>query len=198
MMKKLLSLFCFLVCYAAAGFSQANSGQSIQPLWKLNPFDHKLFIENQGQFNQDLPNESNVLFQASFGDIKAYFTAKGLTYKYDKAESKEEDESNPEEQGKVPPKHTLYYLSAQWVGANPGVTVDAGDKLSYPYMYPDGSDKTITASVYRTVTYHNLYPGIDAVYEMPEKGGLKYSLLYIPELTFLRLNCSTAEPTKFL
>jgi hypothetical protein len=195
MMKKLLSLFCFLVCYAAAGFSQANSGQSIQPLWKLNPFDHKLFIENQGQFNQDLPNESNVLFQASFGDIKAYFTAKGLTYKYDKAESKEEDESNPEEQGKVPPKHTLYYLSAQWVGANPGVTVDAGDKLSYPYMYPDGRDKTITASVYRTVTYHNLYPGIDAVYEMPEKGGLKYSLIVHPgaDISKVKLQYSGAN-----
>src|SRR5581483_817806 len=120
MIKKLL--LGFLVCYSVNLFGQTNN--SAQIVWKTDPFDHKVFIENQGQFNNDLPNNANVLFEASFGKIKACFTTTGLTYRFDSIKGgpgHEEEDENPE--AKVPPTHTIYYMSMTWVNSNSNVTV---------------------------------------------------------------------------
>src|SRR5690348_12657059 len=109
MNKKLL--FLFLACFSLSVFSQTDNSGSL--IWKTNPFDHKLFIENVGQFNNDLPGNATVLFEASFGKIKACFTASGVTYRFDSINggpsSNEEEDENP--LGKTPPVHTMYYMS---------------------------------------------------------------------------------------
>ncbi|MEI8202215.1 MAG: hypothetical protein WCH34_04335, partial [Bacteroidota bacterium] len=204
-MKKLSIIFCialfssiFTNLTSAQTFSSTNEQQLNQAPqenqdknysvnWHLNPFDFKLFIENKGQFDNEIKSGNNILFVAKIGNIDAYFHSKGITYRYQKLgdpksnAEKEKEEKNREKEGKEKEETEINYLNLIWEGANPNATITAEDAKSYYYTYPIGTDKTIKANVFREIIYHDLFPGIDIKYFFPEgKEGIKYNIIAHP------------------
>src|SRR4051812_5652049 len=52
--------------------------------WKAKPFDHRMFIENKGQFDDGTDNKNiPVRFGARVQGTLTYFTANGVTYRQD-------------------------------------------------------------------------------------------------------------------
>ncbi|HWY99049.1 MAG TPA: hypothetical protein VNY36_08195, partial [Bacteroidia bacterium] len=178
MNKYIPALFTFILAVAGANAQQASVGSN-KVNWTKAPFDHKLFIENKGQFDSDISTytDSKILYQARLGDVNAYFTATGIIYRYNKYPKLEKNEKEGEENVK-PETH---YLSATWGGANSKVTLDAKDEQGYYYTYSIGS-ATVKANIFKKITYRYIYPGIDIEYVFPEdnKQGLKYSVIVHP------------------
>jgi gliding motility-associated-like protein len=188
MKKFLLSFFSVLFCVLTS--TAQNGGVGTNPSqvptigninWSVDPFEHALFVENTGQFDTLIPGEK-IYFEAKLGAINAFFTAKGVLYRHIECEKLDFSKGkDPDQNG--PPKRTAYYLKASWVGSDANVTVDASidDKLSYYYTYPKGTNGTYFCKVYKKITYHNLYPGIDVVYSFPEGStDLEYTVIVHP------------------
>jgi len=148
--------------------------------WIRNPFDHQVFIENKGQFNGILPGKEKIYYAVDLGDIEAFFTGNGIVYqleKYPKPDlSKGQD---PDENG--PPKPIIKYQYSEWKGANNSITTEGNEKQSFYYTYPSGMSGTIKTNVFKKITFHNLYPGIDVEYSFKNgKPGIEYRLIVHP------------------
>ena len=84
-MRRKYILVVLIACCIGSVYGQKPSAKgsqenSYKPKWTKNPFDRQLFVENKGQFNNDIPTTDEILFQAILGDVKAYFTTKGVIY----------------------------------------------------------------------------------------------------------------------
>lgn len=56
--------------------------------------------------------------------------------------------------------------------------VDGGQPISYPLNVFDVNEQvTQKFQLYKTICYKNVYPNIDAVFTLPEEGGLKYEFV---------------------
>src|SRR5579862_5909205 len=62
-----------------SGRNKGTKGSKIN--WTANPFDHKVFIENKGQF-EGPQNGDKILYGAQVGDVFVFITPHGLVYKY--------------------------------------------------------------------------------------------------------------------
>ncbi|MBL7892388.1 MAG: SprB repeat-containing protein, partial [Bacteroidia bacterium] len=74
-------------------------------------------------------------------------------------------------------------LQVEWLGANSSSFIEANAPQSFYYTYPSEKDNgrtTFKAACFKKITYKNLYPNIDVEYILPEKGGVKYSLILHP------------------
>jgi len=164
--------------------------------WKVQAFDHKVFIENLGQFDKLVNDNSKVVFAAQIGDnLFAYFTTTGIVYRnveYPKyADAKKEFKADPDydpDRGPITP--VISYLNMQWEGSNPNVSFDAQEEQSDYYTYPTGPSSSVKVKIFKKFTYRNLYPGIDAEYTfLPDKTGFKYALIVHPgaDLSLVKL-----------
>lgn len=175
---QLISAALLLVCNTA--FSGING-------FVADPFEHNVFIENKGQFDKtDKKSCSRILFGGVDHGVQFYFTAKGLTYRFDKTEFPEEKENEKKENEaeremeRIKNKKTYSYtLDMEWEGADPDVKVISENIATEYYCY--GEDRSsFKASAYKKLIYKNLYPGIDVEYIFHEQGGLKYTLTLQP------------------
>ncbi|MBL7893196.1 MAG: SprB repeat-containing protein, partial [Bacteroidia bacterium] len=74
-------------------------------------------------------------------------------------------------------------LQVEWLGANSSSFIEANAPQSFYYTYPSEKDNgrtTFKAACFKKITYKNLYSNIDVEYILPEKGGVKYSLILHP------------------
>jgi gliding motility-associated-like protein len=180
-------IFLSCCCFAQSQTSRPPAGKVN---WTTNPFEHKEFIKNEGQFD-DAGKGDKVIYQAILGNIKAYFTADGILYEYDKY-SKPTKGDDPDEKKDVKPEQL--YLRAKWQGANPQTSISADEELSYYCTY-NAEGKGIKANAFKKIIYRNLYPGIDAEFTFPDKKeGMKYSLIVHPgaDISKVRLKYSGA------
>lgn len=212
-MIKKLSLWAFLLIWITSGFSQGTTGnQSVgnkpqgRIVWTTNPFDYKEFIENKGQFDNAVRNSSSdweksgedtkILFAARSGSAFVYFTTNGIIYRYIEYKNNE-DPASHDPDAKGPPTVIPHYLYANWTGSNPGVTITTDEQLSYPFKYPKGNSGTYTSKCFRKLTYHNLYPGIDAIFTFlsGKENGIEYTLIVNPgaDLSAVNLTYSGDE-----
>jgi gliding motility-associated-like protein len=157
-----------------------NSGKVI---WTVkNPFVHKVFVENRGQFDEAIPNSEKILYFAKVGKVKAYFTASGVYYQMDENSEKNnsgKEEEHPEERGNVPP--VIRSIFMHWAETNTSSqTLEASDESSDYFTYTGPKGGTIKANGFRKIAYKNIYPNIDIVYSFPDKGGIEYSFLLHP------------------
>src|SRR5579863_9769489 len=67
------------------------------------PFDHQVFIENGGQFDDAIQSQSKVLYAAQLGGVFAYFTSSGIVCKYE--ESVKDKDAIKAEGGKGDPDY---------------------------------------------------------------------------------------------
>ena len=106
----------------------------------------------------------------------------------EKAEEKEKHqhgkkEGKEEEEKEMQFKITEQFHELKWLGANPLAEVITGNKVTNYYSYSDPKDKkvTIIARAYTRLTYKEIYPNTDIVFEFPkDSSGIKYSIYIHP------------------
>ena len=177
-----LLLSLFFVCFNAS---------AQEPSWLVKePFRQKVFVRNEGQFNNPLKSSPEViLFGASLDGVDMFFSPTGLTYRYVEVtqvgEEKETREgAGEEERMKVTPR----YISMEWAGANPGVQVVAEQAVAHYFTYPSPNGRpdalSVKAAGYKKIIYKDIYPFIDVEYVFPsDSSGIKYSLILRPGAT---------------
>jgi len=180
-----------LIAFNHTVFSQKNN-------WTQNPFEHKVFVENKGQFDKSFSelfvNKQNkiskIAYAAKVDGVDMYFHASGLVYKRDKAvlmsekekeaylDKNSENEFEAENENKY--KLVSNILQVEWLNANPNAEIIS--ELAEPFYFTYGStnenNHTTKVNVYKKIIYKNIYPHIDLEYVFPEnKKGIKYSFI---------------------
>jgi hypothetical protein len=87
------------------------------------------------------------------------------------------------------------------MNANPHTTIKPDEAQTFYYTYPNTTDKgktTIKAGCYKKIVYKELYPHIDVEYILPEKGGVKYSLILHPgaDLSQVKMRYTNSKKIK--
>lgn len=177
----------------------------------------KAFIENKGQFTTRTTAGFNSQVEFAFDGYNEeyYFTKSGVVIelskktKHLKSDEEKKWRNERKRQGFTTEEwlefeavgHKLDIkkdeLIGQWVGANPNVQIISENKNlfthSYSYYDKDGELKHVSnASSFTKLTYKNIYPNIDVVYELNPDGGLKYSITVRPggNISAIRLKYS--------
>lgn len=165
----------------STGFvSGKNPGNKMRNFAMNNDvFGTRNFIENKGQFINPVDKGEKVLFLYDHAGEKIYFTAKGLIYEQVKRSAiSEEEEEERRERGEAPSptESGKFYVNMNWVNANPGVSVEKAEKLEHYFTYGYAD---MNASVYKKITYKNVYKDIDVEYSIPtgKETGIKYSVI---------------------
>jgi len=154
---------------------------ALQTQWTTDPFNHQVFIQNNGQFDGKAHGQK-VLYAAQLGSVWAYFTANGVVYAYSEIPAQKETKPKKnEDPDEIKTKPVTHYLKCNWDGCNTAGTVNAGDELSYYYTYPKGKDQSIKATIFHKLSYTNIYPGIDVEYTFVKgQDGIKYAIIAHP------------------
>ncbi|HXP50489.1 MAG TPA: hypothetical protein VN922_11070, partial [Bacteroidia bacterium] len=82
--RKMVAHLAFIASLLPLGVAaqQLHSTVKNNQQWTASPFDSRVFIENRGQFNDDIDSKTNILYSVKLGDVNMYFTATGIVYKY--------------------------------------------------------------------------------------------------------------------
>jgi len=187
-MKKLLAAG-FIINLMLCLTTQANMN------WTVSMEPAKRFIENKSQFDgrNQLPG-SAILYGIDWGPAQIYFTANGLTYRFDVREKTDEQEEGRHEAEKFregsygkedkEAKVKTDIVHMEWLNANPSVRLvgleKADDYFSYTVGGKDNYRNINHIAGYRKLLYENLYPGIDVEYAFHPRGGIKYKLIVHP------------------
>ncbi|MBL4703982.1 MAG: hypothetical protein JKY54_05645, partial [Flavobacteriales bacterium] len=191
-------LAILLILLPSFVFAQDNS-------WETKYKHQKVFIENIGQYGlQDEPDyNTQVHFAFPEQNQTIYFTNSGVVFEFIKKEKVKK--SQEEKNARTQRKHQAFtfdefnafervghrlniekdYLHTQWLGANPNVTIITEDKsdFHYSYSFTDELDNTTNKNnieSFKRITYKNLYPNIDVVYEIHPESGIKYTAIIHP------------------
>ncbi|MEO5674742.1 MAG: hypothetical protein ABIQ74_08845, partial [Chitinophagales bacterium] len=81
-----ISLTLIIILFA----NKVNAGSPVKAGWSIrNPFEQKVFIENQGQFEgMNNRSESAIQYAVDDGGANIFFTTRGITYRFDNTGNK--------------------------------------------------------------------------------------------------------------
>lgn len=193
-----LALSCLVYALVLTSFMETGKGfaQSAGKQLLIKPLQDRVFIKEQGQFRKNaretkIPISEPILYGVENGEFTAYFTAQGIVFQF--PERRNIAEKDQKKIGDEPEKRTIetiwHTAKMRWVNADSSVGVLAEDKVANYYNYGDFyggyDDKAFYNFVpaYKKIRYTNLYPGVDAEFELPEKGGIKYRFIVQPNIT---------------
>ncbi len=201
-MSALLKTTRKLSCLAMAILPISLWAQS----WQADLGEHKGFIKNEGQFEVHGPEyrEQPVVYAYDGVGEDYLFTAAGVILEFSdikkarKSEAEKKARAERKKQGFNTLKEwqdferagtrldiTYDQLQVQWIGANPNALIVPGKKQlnHHSYSYENNAGKEVNVNnipAYEMLTYKNLYPNIDVVYEFHPDGGFKYSVIVHP------------------
>jgi len=195
---KNLSFFCLVYALVLTSFMETGMGfaQSAGKQLLIKPLQDRVFIKEQGQFRKNaretkIPISEPILYGVENGEFTAYFTAQGIVFQF--PERRNIAEKDQKKIGDEPEKRAIetiwHTAKMRWVNADSSVGVFAEEKVANYYNYGDFyggfDDKAFYNFVpaYKKIRYTNLYPGVDAEFELPEKGGIKYRFIVQPNVT---------------
>ncbi len=196
----------FLKLFVTVTYFLLNVNGSNANNWDNTLGTSKGFIENKGQFNiQTISGKKlEVLYAYDGGSEDYYFTNNGvvLTFtqkeKYQKSDQEKLQRIERKKQGFKTQKEwqaferegnkvvlTQDELECVWIGASTNVQIISEVKNTFYHSYQIKKAGSKTENInnipsYQKLTYKNIYPFIDLIYEFHEKGGLKYSLVLYP------------------
>lgn len=193
-MAKFLQLFFFLVFLCASFQIQA---QQKKRNFVAKPFENKVFIEEHGQFAQRAAERNMLLLGAvkyavENAEFFAYFNENGISFQFPQylpnIRKGTKDKKAPHEAKYI----TVWRsINLQFLNINPAVEIVAENKAHEYYNYACFIDSAQYNFVpaYKKIIYKNLYPGVDAVFELPQEGGIKYQFIVhpgvvVPEIAF--------------
>jgi len=182
-LKEIYSILFFVIAYhfiPGISFlpSEASAQAGSQVKWQKDIFGQKVFVENKGQFNNWTKMTSSIKYVVNNSD-KIFFTQQGLTYKLVKSEISS-DEDLEEKERETKKTIDAYYVNMQWEGCNENPVLEASEETEGYYTFGEKGFENVKAKGYRKLVYKELYPGIDVEYIIPDKGGIKYSLIIHP------------------
>lgn len=147
-------------------------------------FGTRTFIENNGQFNNDISEKDKVLYVYNNGEEKIYFTNQGLIYKMIKTvhlteRQKEEIEHGNKKIIESIPSPKEYYIRMNWLDCNPNPEIQPSIKQMHYFTF---GSKDLNSNCFKKITYFNIYNGVDIEYTIPEnkKYGIKYTFIIHP------------------
>ncbi len=187
-------VFIFIAVFVAASpslFSQNKGGNAYSgSSWTVKPFERKAFIENKGQFDNNLPADKKSFKYCIDKGYQVFFYADEICYRLtrpvrvketllNKFESEEKREAREHEY-----KMEAQLINVKWLNANPNATIEAENKQSTVYSYTVNSKNekpyTVMCEGYSKLIYKNLYDNIDVEYIFHPDKGIEYSLLIHP------------------
>ena len=172
--------------------------------WTIKWGQEKSFIENKGQFEAlyKVPIRDGILFGYESSQETFFFTKNKVIIRladYKKKNSSEEYEKKEyfERKKKMSPeqykKHEIEefrnsiieeYVTIEWLNTNSDVVIIPENKTSHYHSYTFKINGKLTninyIPSYEKITYKNIYPNIDVVYEFHPDGGTKYSIYIYP------------------
>lgn len=184
-----ISLLLWLLSVASCSLISQNTPGNAG--WASKPFERKVFIENKGQFSNDLPegkanysylidNSSKIFF---YRDEVLFYFSRPLLKKEEMGEEEEDEEEEREREMKLRQREKQF-ISMKWLNANPDAIIEAGAEQAtdYGYVIKKDNARNLTAHCkgYRTLKIKNLYQGIDVEYFFNENEGYKYNLYVSP------------------
>jgi len=125
------------------------------------------FTENRGQWPDD------VLFRANSGGAMMWFTRGGAVYQFTRSIPANKSQDAPpfavgsERFDHEPDSIETSTIKATFVGANPDPQIVGWDKMEYKCNYFIGNDPDkwhTDVTNYKSITYKNIYDGIDLKY----------------------------------
>ncbi len=182
-MKKTTTLLLLLLIVGCAGITKLN-GQSIAAETALNKADNTFFIENKGQWPEE------VLYLTRIGGLDAWITKEGVVYDFYKIK-----EVKDEEQSKIPlleeldpgmekEKEMQRYGQVVKLQLQKSKTpaLKPAQKQDGYYNYFLGNDERSWASyvgLYKEIRLENVYQNIDLKYYF-DQGYLRYDYIVKP------------------
>jgi gliding motility-associated-like protein len=182
----LLLFFFFNVSPQQFALAQSSSKQLL-----LKPFQNKVFIKEQGQFKKTAeqtktPFKESILYGVENAEFNAYFTTHGIIFQFPERKiiEKKDRKKKGEEFEEKTVETTWHTVNMVWLNTDSAVSLIAEQKASEYYNYGGFKDKATYNFVpaYKKLTYKNLYPGVDAVFELSEQGGIKYKFIVQPNV----------------
>lgn len=184
-----IAVFILLLGFFAAGFTVSAQTKKIVTGLKDNGVFTKEFIKNIGQYGNEMKGYEGM-GKIEYGyeglGMPVLFTPKGMIHLQRKVENishREEERMEklgvPEEEIERKKNITDRVITVEWLHASPAVQIIAAEQKQAYHTYGMLPDK---AYGYSTITYKNMYPGIDVLYSFTNnaKTGFEYSLLLQP------------------
>ena len=174
-------------------------------------FQTGFFIENKGQFNNYSRDQTPILFGVNNDADEFYFDKHGfrmvnhpLSTEDEKAEPSKSNLKhhsstktlNEEEKEEVVRENSMsricLFTDMKWMGTNEAVEVRKAEKSPHYFTYGEDS---FTSYGFKKIIYKELYPHIDVVYTIPEKGGIEYTIILHPgyQLSNIRFSYFTDD-----
>ena len=173
--------YIFFIVFTALIYLEADAQGP--PSLLFEPFQNRVFIEERGQFSDKLRHQGleldiPILYGLENAEFNAYFTSEGVIFRYAERKvipktERVRIEGEPEERGIETIWHTV---KMKWVGAGQHLKVASADKVHEYYNYTlSGVQPNINfVPAYNELRYESVYPGVDAIFELPDEGGIKY------------------------
>jgi gliding motility-associated-like protein len=187
--RLLLTFLCLLTNFS---FSQNN--------WKTEYKKRKVFIENEGQFDEFSNGKiGKIKYAVDLGKTKILFGQKGVTYSFlDSKEVPKEERQALAEKIKI---NSLsdYKFREKLVGKfhfiSDEVTMNWNNSLDekivssnptndyHSYTFKNNSGNYVNKSNiqgFEQITYENIYPNIDIQFQVHAESGVKYAIILHP------------------
>lgn len=149
-----------------------------------NLFKTDCFIENNGQYNRFNDENKPIIAGVDNGKDHFYFHASGFRMHFKKLVL---SDSMMREMSNLKLYSTRDYLqfarkeesilNLDWIGVSPNSTILKEDKVNHYFSY---GDAPYQSNGYKKIVYKDIYPYIDAIYQIGTNGGIKYSLILHP------------------
>jgi hypothetical protein len=126
------------------------------------------FTENKGQIrDQYYMPRTDVLYSGSANGLVYHLKKNGLHYQLSRVESWKEERNSihsKEKESKVPDKIGIYRIDVNWLNTSSETRLHCGEaQPGYDNYYnvPTGVKPALFVKSYKTISYYNLYKGID-------------------------------------
>ncbi len=178
-MKKSL-LYLLAICFA---FLRAQAGNGKHPDFVSNRdvFGSSVFIENMGQFDNDVKSVDKIYYALISDQEKIYFTNKGVLHQLIKTYPLTERQEEALEQGEhiFRKDPDVFYVKMTWLNANADIQIESSQKQSHYFSYWSAD---LISHTYKKLTYKNVYNHIDIEYIIPDdkEQGVKYTVVLHP------------------
>ncbi|MBK9283843.1 MAG: gliding motility-associated C-terminal domain-containing protein [Sphingobacteriaceae bacterium] len=151
-------------------------------------FGTRVFVEYKGQLKPSV-SLSHIEFIYDHCNDRIFFTNEGLCYEFEKPKKLTHRQRELIEHGHADKvKRKKYYVKMNWLNCNANIQIIPDEKQSYYFSYGSEGDK---ATVYKKLTYKNVYDNIDIEYFLPDErtGGIKYNVILHPgaDITALKI-----------
>jgi hypothetical protein len=178
-MKNNIQLIVFLVAVfiSHSALSNSNTPASNVPANSVNSI---FFKENKGQVcDQKYTPRADILFSGYNDGFSFFLKGNGISYQLQRIDNwKEEQNIRTKEINKIIDQVSFYRIDVEWLNANSNTNISKGEALGgynnyYLEQCPNG---VLEVMSYKSITYRQLYKGIDLKWHVNE-GNLKYDYL---------------------